>query len=273
VRLVADRVSAALSHAAHHLPADYLSALQAAKADESSPMARDVIETLLENARYAEGEEIPTCQDTGMAVLHLEIGQDVHFTGGDLGAALDDAVREAYGALRKSVVGDPLLRKNTGDNVPPIVHCEIVPGDGVKVTALMKGFGAEMMSGLAMLPPSAGLAGVKSFVIDVVAKAGPNACPPLIVGVGIGSSFDGVAHLAKRALMRPLGTPHHDAHVATLERELLAAINALGVGPQGFGGRTTALAVHVETRPTHIAALPVAVNLNCSAPRRTTVEL
>lgn len=273
VHEVAGRVEQALTHAVHHLPPDYLSALGKARDDEQSPLARDVIETLLENARYAEGEQIPTCQDTGMAVLHVEIGQDVHVVGGELTTALNDGVRNAYRALRKSVVADPIVRKNTGDNTPALVHYEIVPGDGIMVTALMKGFGAEMMSELKMLPPSAGVEGVKRFVLDVVARAGPNACPPLIVGVGLGSSFDGVAHLAKRALVRPLGEPNPLSHIAALERDLLEAINALGIGPQGLGGRTTALAVHIESRPTHIAAIPVAVNLNCSAPRRTTITI
>jgi fumarate hydratase subunit alpha len=194
-------------------------------------------------------------------------------TGGNVVDALNAGVRRAYRTLRKSIVGDPILRTNTGDNTPAIVHFDIVPGSAIRITGLMKGFGAESMSRLAMLPPSAGIAGVKDFIVDVVGRAGPNACPPLIVGVGIGGSFDSVGLLAKRALLRPLGTGNPLAHVALLESELIATINALGIGPQGLGGVTTALGVHVEVAATHIAAIPVAVNLNCSAPRRFTIEI
>jgi fumarate hydratase subunit alpha len=182
-------------------------------------------------------------------------------------------VREAYRPLRKSVIDDPLLRNNTGDNTPPIVYYNLVPGDQLKITLMMKGFGAEMMSRLEMFPPAVGLSGVKRFVVETVEKAGPNACPPVIVGVGLGSSFEGVAMLAKKALLRPLDQPNPRTHLATLERELMDEINALGIGPQGFGGSVTALAVHIESFPTHIAALPVAVNLNCSAPRRATIRI
>jgi fumarate hydratase subunit alpha len=273
VSRITDAVAEALERAASRLPDDYLAALEAAGERELTPIAKDVIATLLENARYAENEAIPTCQDTGMAVLFVSLGQDVHLTGGNLRDALDDGVRRAYAGLRKSVVGDPLERVNTRDNTPAIVHVEIVPGDGVRIDALMKGFGAEMMSRSTMLSPSKGLAGVVAFVLDVVRAAGPNACPPLIVGVGLGGSFDSVGYHAKHALLRPLGTPNAASHLAALERELLEAINALGVGPQGFGGVTTALAVHVEAAPTHIVAIPVAVNLNCSAPRRASVTL
>ncbi len=208
-----------------------------------------------------------------MAILHLKIGQDVHFTGGLLKEALALAVRDAYKPLRKSVVADPLRRNNTGDNTPPIVYTEIVPGDQVQITVMMKGFGAEMMSRLKMFPPSVGVEGVKGFVLETVEKAGPNACPPVIVGVGLGSSFDGVGLLAKKALMRPLNQPNPDSYLAQLEEEWLGAINALGIGPQGLGGSVTALAVHIEHYPTHIAALPVAVNMNCSAPRRATITI
>ncbi|CAN5458308.1 fumarate hydratase [soil metagenome] len=270
---VGEAVEAPLKRAATHLPEDYLVALERAAFEESSELGRSVIAMLLDNARYAEREGMPTCQDTGMAVLRLEVGQEVHFGGGDLNEALGEAVRGAYRELRKSVVRDPLQRENSGDNTPPLVHYEIVPGNRVTITALMKGFGAELMSRLGMFPPSVGAGGVKRFVLETVEQAGPNACPPVIVGVGLGSSFDGVAYLAKRALMRPLGTPNEAPHLAALEAELLTAVNALGVGPQGFGGRVTALAVHIESYPTHIAALPVAVNLNCSAPRRATVVL
>lgn len=228
---------------------------------------------LQENSAYAEAEQIPTCQDTGMAIISLEVGQDVHFVEGDLNTALEDGVRDAYQNLRKSVIDDPLLRQNTGDNTPPIVHYQLVPGNGVQITVMMKGFGAELMSRLQMFPPAVGERGIKDFVIETIEKAGPNACPPIIVGVGLGGSFEGVALLAKKALMRPLGQTNLKPHLATLEQDLLAEVNALGIGPQGLGGTVTALAVHIESYPTHIAALPVAVNLNCSAPRRATVTL
>jgi fumarate hydratase subunit alpha len=273
VRALTGAVERALETAASRLPGDYLASLDRASRRETAPLAIDIISTLLDNARYAEVERIPTCQDTGMAVLFVEVGQDVHFIGGDVTAALNEGVRRAYRGLRKSIVGDPLVRANTGDNTPAQIHFEIVPGDGVRIDALMKGFGAEAMSRLTLLPPAAGRAGVKAFVVETVANAGPNACPPFIVGVGIGASFDAVGLLAKRALLRPLGVPSALAHVEQLERELLEEINALGIGPQGLGGATTALGVHIEVGATHIAAIPVAVNLNCSAPRRTCVEL
>jgi len=266
-------VTELLTASAYRLPADYLAALREARVREPSEVGRAVLDTLLENAAYAEEEQIATCQDTGMAVLYLQIGQDVHFIEGDLNQALERAVRTAYANLRKSVVGDPLRRENTRDNTPPLVHYELAPGAEVCIHALMKGFGAEMMSRLRMLPPAEGVDGVRDFVLETVERAGPNACPPVIVGVGLGSSFDGVAWLTKKALLRPLGEPHPQPHLAELEAELLAAINALGIGPQGLGGRFTALAVHIEAAPTHIAALPVAVNFNCSAPRRASVTL
>ena len=258
---------------AYALPNDYLQALKTAQQREASPLGRSILLTLRDNAAYAQAERIPTCQDTGMAILSLQIGQDVHFSGGDLNRALEEAVREAYKPLRKSIVDDPLKRTNTGDNTPPIVYYTLVPGDQVEISIMMKGFGAELMSRLEMFPPSIGLSGVKKYVVETVELAGPNACPPVIVGVGLGSSFEGVALLAKRALLRPLGQSNPEAHLAQLERDLLNEINDLGIGPQGFGGTVTSLAVHVESFPTHIAALPVAVNLNCSAPRRTTITI
>jgi fumarate hydratase subunit alpha len=263
----------ALERSVYELPDDYLQALAKAQQEEESPLGRSIILTLRDNAAYAQAQRIATCQDTGMAIFALEIGQDVHLMGGEIGAALEAAVREAYRNLRKSVVSDPLLRRNSGDNTPPIVTYHIVPGDRVTIRVMMKGFGAELMSRLRMFPPAVGIEGVKQFVLETVEKAGPNACPPVIVGVGLGSSFDGVAHLAKKALFRPLGSPNRDAHLDKIEKEWLAAVNGLGIGPQGFGGSVTALAVHIESYPTHIAALPVAVNLNCSAPRRVTVEI
>ncbi len=271
--LLQSTVRSLIEQSASRLPDDYLAALAAARERERSALGRSILLMLQENAAYAEAEAIPTCQDTGMAVLALEVGQEVTFTGGDFQAALEAGVREGYAGLRHSVVADPLRRTNTGDNTPPIVHVEIVPGDRVRLTVMMKGFGAEMMSRLRMLPPSAGEEGVRRFVLETIERAGPNACPPVIVGVGLGSSFEGVALLAKKALMRPLGRPHPEPHLARLEQAWLADINRLGIGPQGLGGSETALAVHIESRPTHIAALPVAVNLNCSAPRRATVTL
>ncbi len=273
VSQVQTAVQAAITQSAYQLPDDYLQALAAAQQREQSPLGQSIILMLRDNAAYAQSEQIPTCQDTGMAILLLEIGQDVHFVGGSLGEAIETAVRQAYVPLRKSVVADPLQRTNTGDNTPPIVHTDIIPGDQVHITVMMKGFGAELMSRLQMFPPSVGEASVKQFVLETVEKAGPNACPPIIVGVGLGSSFDGVGLLAKRALMRPLNQPNQKPHLAQLEQAWLQAINDLGIGPQGLGGAVTALAVHIESYPTHIAALPVAVNLNCSAPRRARITI
>ena len=238
-----------------------------------SPTGQQVIELLLENAAYAECETIPTCQDTGMAILFVEVGQDVHFSGGTIDDALQAATRDAYADLRKSVVKDPLLRVNSGDNTPALIHWKIVAGERLKVSALQKGFGAELMSRVQMFPPAVGIDGVRSFVLETVEQAGPNACPPLIVGAGIGGSLDTVGIAAKKALLRPIGSVNPVPHLAELEEELLEAINWLGIGPQGLGGVVTALAVHVEALATHIAALPMAVNLNCSAPRRATLEL
>lgn len=273
VARVQEAVAELLREAVSQLPRDYLTALQVAASREESELGRRALRMLLENAQLAQGAGVPTCQDTGIPVLFVEVGQDVHLTGGSVGEALEQAVRQAYRDFRKSVVRDPLLRENTGDNTPPVVHYEIVPGDRIRVSVLVKGFGAEMTSAVRMLPPAAGEDGVRRFVVEVVRQAGPNACPPVIVGVGLGSTFDGVAVLAKKALLRPLGVPNPKPHLARLEHELLEQINATGVGPQGLGGRFTALAVHVESSPTHIAALPVAVNLNCSAPRRGEVVL
>lgn len=271
VQTIQTRVQEMITEATYHLPDDYLLALQAAQQVEQSAIGQSILLTLRDNAAYAQAERIPTCQDTGMAILTLDVGQDVHFTGGSLQDALQTAVRQAYQPLRKSVVADPLQRSNTGDNTPPIINYQIIDGARVQITVLLKGFGAELMSRLRMFPPSVGIAGVKEFVLETIEKAGPNACPPIIVGIGLGSSFDGVARLAKNALIRPLGSTNPHTHLAQLEQEWLDEINALGIGPQGFGGSVTALAVHIESYATHIAALPVAVNLNCSAPRRATI--
>lgn len=273
VSTISEKVQELIQEAAYELPADYLQALERAQQRERSTLGESIILMLRDNAAYAQAERIPTCQDTGMAILWLEVGQDVHFTGGDINRALEEAVREAYKPLRKSVLADPLHRINTGDNTPPIVHYHLIPGDQVRISIMTKGFGAEMMSRLEMFPPSVGIEGVKRFVVETVERAGPNACPPVIVGVGLGSSFDGVALLAKKALLRPLDEPNPDPELAELERDWLAEINDLGIGPQGLGGSTTALAVHIESYATHLAALPVAVNLNCSAPRRAAMTI
>ncbi len=248
------------------LPEDVKAAIVSARQAEDWPVAQDVLDRIIEN--YSIGQGIPICQDTGMACVFLKIGQEVHITG-DLTAAVNEGVRRGYaeGYLRKSVVRDPLDRVNTGDNTPAMLYTELVPGDRVEITVAPKGFGSENMSRIAMLKPSDGLEGVKRFIVDAVEQAGPNPCPPIVVGVGIGGTFDKCALLAKQALLRPLGS-HNDApFYAALEDELLEKVNSLGIGPQGFGGRTTALAVNIETLPTHIAGLPCAVNINCHVTR------
>ena len=248
------------------LPEDVKSAILAARQAEDWPVARDVLDRIIEN--YSIGRGIPICQDTGMACVFLKVGQEVHITG-DLTAAVNEGVRRGYteGYLRKSVVRDPLDRVNTGDNTPAMVYTELVPGDRVEITVAPKGFGSENMSRIAMLKPSDGLEGVKRFIVDAAEQAGPNPCPPIVVGVGIGGTFDKCALLAKQALLRPLGSHNDNPFYAALEDELLEKINSLGIGPQGFGGRTTALAVNIETLPTHIAGLPCAVNINCHVTR------
>lgn len=259
----------------HRMGADMLAALERAHAAEESEIGRSVLARLLENARVARKEWFPICQDTGTAVVFLDLGQDVHVTGGDLQAAIDEGVRRGYreGYLRASVVRAPLDRQNTGDNTPAIVYTRIVPGDRITLSVLAKGAGCDNMSRLAMLTPADGREGVVEFVMRTVADAGPNASPPLVVGVGLGGTFELAALLAKRALLRPVGTPSSDPGAAALEAELLRRINDLGIGPGGFGGRITALAVHVEEHPTHIASLPVAVNLDCHSHRAGQVVL
>lgn len=253
------------------LPDDVRTALRKALDEEESKVARGVLAMLLENAKIAETECIPICQDTGLTHVFLEIGQEVTVCGGDLYQAVSQGVSLGYtqGYLRKSVVWDPLFRRvNTGDNTPPVVHVEIVSGDEIRITVVPKGTGSENMSALAMLTPAAGPRGVKHFVVETVRKAGSNPCPPLIVGVGVGGMMDHAAFMAKKAVIRPVGQPNPDPLLAQFERELLQEINSLGIGPAGLGGKTTALAVHVETYPTHIGALPVAVVLQCHAARR-----
>ncbi|MBR2576280.1 MAG: fumarate hydratase [Firmicutes bacterium] len=242
---------------------------------EDWPVAGDILEKIEENIRIAGEERLPLCQDTGMACVFLEVGQDVHLTGGNLEDAVNEGVRKGYteGFLRKSIVADPIRRGNTGDNTPAHVHYEIVPGDRVKVILAPKGFGSENMSRIKMFPPSAGAEGVKDFIVQCVEEAGANPCPPIVVGVGIGGTFDRAALMAKQALLVPLEEPHPDEFYAAMEEELLERINGLGIGPQGFGGRTTALAVKIKTFPTHIAGMPVAVNINCHVSRHGEVVL
>ncbi len=256
------------------LPVDVRAALTAAYAAEPWPAAGRSLKLLLDNLQRAEETCLPICQDTGLACVFLELGQDVHIDG-DLDAAVQSGIRDGYarGYLRCSVVADPLRRVNTGDNTPGVLSVHLVPGEVCRLTVLPKGFGSENMSRLAMLTPADGAEGVRRFVLETVRTAGPNPCPPIVVGVGIGGTFDSVAALSKRALLRPLDQPNPDPYYAEMERALLAEINALGIGPQGFGGKTTALGLAVETAPTHVAGLPVAVNISCHATRRASASL
>ena len=254
-----------------HLPADMKDCIRGARNAEIWPQGQEILDRIIENFEVADRENMPVCQDTGMACVFVKLGQEVHVTG-DLNEAIHEGVRRGYreGYLRKSVVRDPLDRVNTGDNTPAVITYDIVPGDKIEITLAPKGFGSENMSAIKMLRPSDGVEGVKEFVVSTVEAAGPNPCPPIVVGVGIGGTFDKAASLAKRALLRDADSHNRDPYYAALERELLEKINALGIGPQGFGGKTTALAVHIETFPTHIAGLPVAVNINCHVTRHQT---
>ena len=257
------------------LPKDHLSALRRALGEEESSLGREVLERLLENAEVARERCVAFCQDTGYAVFFVEQGSGLRVAGGDIGEAIDEGVRRGYeeGYLRKSIVRSPVDRINTGDNTPAIVYYEPVPGDGLRLTMLVKGAGCDNMSALRMLTPAEGVEAMKRFVVETIERAGPNASPPLTVGVGIGGPFEKAAILAKKALTRPSGEPNPDPELAELERDLLAAINATGIGPAGYGGTQTALAVHVESFPTHIAAFPVAVNLDCHSHRTASAEL
>ncbi len=259
----------------HFLTEDMEEALKNAAETERSDLGRQILGKLTENLQIAGDEMIPICQDTGMAVIFLEIGQDVHFVGEDLTAAVDEGVRQAYadGYLRKSVVGDPLLRKNTRDNTPAVLHTEIVPGDRVRIIVAPKGFGSENMSRIFMLKPADGIEGVKEAILTAVREAGANACPPMVVGVGIGGTFEQCALLAKKALTRELGDAAEQPHIRRLEQEMLEQINELGIGPAGLGGTTTALGVKINTAPTHIAGLPVAVNICCHVNRHCVREI
>lgn len=259
----------------HELSDDMKQALNGAEASEKSPLGKKILGQLQENLQIAESEMIPICQDTGMAVLFFEIGQDVHLTGGDFTDAVNEGVRQGYteGYLRKSVVSDPLIRENTKDNTPAVIHTSIVPGEQVKITLAPKGFGSENMSRVFMLKPADGIEGVKNAILTAAADAGPNACPPMVLGVGVGGTFEKCALMAKQALTRPVGTHSEIPYVREMEEELLDKINGLGIGPGGLGGTTTALAVNINTYPTHIAGLPVAVNICCHVNRHISVVL
>lgn len=253
----------------YYISKDISNGLEISKSNETWPVAEDILDKIIINNNIARDEQMPICQDTGMAFIFLEIGQDVHFTGGLLENAINEGVRQGYeeGYLRKSVVADPINRVNTKDNTPAIIYYDIVEGDNVKITVSPKGFGSENMSRLKMLKPSDGIEGVKKFIIETVELAGPNPCPPMVVGVGIGGSFDKSAVLAKKALLRSIDSKSSNEFYANLEEELIEDINKLGIGPQGFGGKTTALGINIETFPTHIAGLPIAVNISCHATR------
>lgn len=253
----------------YYLPDDIKEAIEKAEKNEKWPIANNILNKIIENSHIAAREKIPICQDTGMACVFIDIGQDVHIIGGNLEEAINEGVRQGYeeGFLRKSVVKDPLHRVNTNDNIPALIYYNIVPGDKVKIIVSPKGFGSENMSRIVMLKPSDGLEGVKNFVLETVRIAGPNPCPPVVIGIGIGGNFDKVAYLAKKALLRYVNEKNVDEFYGNLEKELLEEVNKIGIGPQGFGGKTTALALNIETYPTHIAGLPVAVNINCHATR------
>ena len=272
VQQITDVVERLCIAANQYLPEDVQCAIKNCRACEEWETAQGVLDNIITNFEIAKEENVPICQDTGMACVFLEIGQDVHIVGGNLAEAVDEGVRRGYdkGYLRKSVVKDPVRRGNTGDNTPAVLYTEIVPGEQIKITVGPKGFGSENMSAIRMFKPSAGLQGIKDFIIETVENAGPNPCPPMVVGVGIGGTFDKAALLAKKALMRPLDERNADPFYADLENDMLEKINELGIGPQGFGGRTTAIGLNIETMPTHIAGMPCAININCHATRHKT---
>ncbi len=259
----------------YELEGDVLRALERGHEEEESPVGKEIFAQLLENAEIARTEKMPICQDTGLTVVFIEMGQEVHITGGGLEAAIDEGVRKGYteGYLRKSVLEDPLRRVNTKDNTPAVIHIRMVPGDGFKLWVVPKGGGSENMSRIAMMKPADGVEGVKRFVVESVRNASANPCPPIVVGVGIGGTFEQCALNAKRSLLREIGSEHPDSYYADLEKELLVLVNETGVGPQGLGGRITALAVFIEAAPCHIASLPAAVNINCHAARHKMAEL
>ena len=269
VSQITDVVERLCIEANTHLPGDVKDAICKCRATEDWDVAKGVLDKIIENYEIADANEVPICQDTGMACVFLEIGQDVHLVGGNLAEAVDEGVRRGYtnGYLRKSVVADPVLRGNTGDNTPAMLYTEIVPGEQIKITVGPKGFGSENMSQIRMFKPSAGLQGIKDFIIEAVETAGPNPCPPMVIGVGIGGTFDKAALLAKKALMRPVDSSHPNPFYADLEKEMLEKVNELGIGPQGFGGKTTAIGLNIETMATHIAGMPCAININCHVTR------
>lgn len=273
-KVIEDTVARLCIEANLRLPPDVINAIERAEKAEPWDGAKRILSLLGDNVRIASEKTLPVCQDTGMACVFVELGQDVHIDG-DFEEAVNNGVRRGYGEgyLRKSVVCDPLRRVNTGDNTPALLTVKLTRGDKMRITVMPKGFGSENMSALKMLKPADGVEGVKNFVLETAEKAGANPCPPIIVGVGIGGSFDKAAYLAKHALLRPVDEPNPDEYYAALESELLDKINALGIGPQGFGGKTTALAVLIEAMPTHVAGLPVAVNISCHATRRASASL
>ena len=270
---IADRIAQMCIDAACNLDEDILSALDRAIEIEKSHLGLEVLNQLKKNAEIARNENLPVCQDTGMAIFFVEYGEDVKIKGGLLNDAINEGVRQGYkkGYLRKSIVNDPLTRRNTQDNTPAIIHTELVAGNNLKINLKIVGAGCENMSKIKMLKPTEGIEGIKSFVIDTVKKGGINACPPLIVGIGLGGNFEMCAILAKKSLMRPIGQPNKKMEIASLEEDILKDINKLGIGPAGFGGKVTALSVHIEIHPCHIASLPVAVNLNCHASRKKVI--
>lgn len=271
---IRDQVAQICIEAAYNLSDDVLTAFDRALETETAPAAREIIGLLKENARIAKDEHIPLCQDTGIAIFFVEIGQDLRIKNGFIVDAINEGVRKGYkeGFLRKSVV-DALTRKNTGDNTPAIIYTELVPGDKLKISFMPKGGGSENMSAIRMLRPTEGVEGIKNFVLECVQKAGANPCPPVVVGVGIGGDFEKAALIAKKSLLRAIGSPNPKLELASLEEMLLKAVNKTGIGPEGLGGKVTAMAVHVESYPCHIASLPVAVNINCHAARHKTIIL
>lgn len=275
VTIITDTIKELCIEANYRLSEDMCRVFENARQTEKSPLGKQILDQLSDNLQIAAADQIPICQDTGMAVIFMEVGQDVHFEGGNLEDAIQEGVRKGYveGYLRKSVVNDPLIRENTKDNTPGVIHYSIVPGDKVKITVAPKGFGSENMSRVFMLKPADGIEGVKNAVMTAVKDAGPNACPPMVVGVGIGGTFEKCALMAKQALTRPAGEHSNIPYVKEMEEELLERINKTGIGPGGLGGTTTALAVHINTYPTHIAGLPVAVNICCHVNRHAVKEL
>lgn len=272
---IAEAVKKLCISANYNLNSDVYSAIENSKDNEQSPIGKNILSQLLENADLAKENCKPICQDTGMAVIFMEVGQEVHFTGGNITDAINEGVRQGYieGYLRKSVVSDPILRVNTKDNTPAIIHYNIVEGDKVKIDVAPKGFGSENMSKVYMLKPSDGIEGVKNAIIDCIEKAGPNPCPPMVVGVGIGGNFEKCTELAKKALLRPVGSHSDKEYVKEMEKELLERANNLGIGPQGLGGNTTVLGINIETFATHIAGLPLAVNISCHVTRHGQVTI